>query len=177
MAGKVIVSCREHVQRLVAARLQADIMGTDLVILARTDALSARMIDSNADPVDQPWILGITDPKKPENLQTFTVAGAEAIKKQFSSPEREAKLHEWNKATSGPITLNEAIELARKLGFTFYFDWDSPRTTEGFYLTNGSVEYCVARARVIFLKKQIKSEFKMLKFFLHFFRNISKLLI
>lgn len=52
MGGKVIVSCREHVNRLIACRLQADIMNTELIILARTDALSAKLIDSNVDPVD-----------------------------------------------------------------------------------------------------------------------------
>lgn len=65
MAGKVVVSTREHVARLIAVRLQADIMGVDLNIVARTDALSAKMIDSNIDPVDHPFILGVVDPKNP----------------------------------------------------------------------------------------------------------------
>lgn len=38
--------------RLQAARLQADVMGVDLVLVARTDALSAAFLDSNVDPVD-----------------------------------------------------------------------------------------------------------------------------
>ncbi len=48
------------------------------------------MIFSNADPVDQPWILGIIDTEKPEKLY---IAGAEAINKQFNGLERDAKLH------------------------------------------------------------------------------------
>jgi isocitrate lyase len=52
MGGKVVVSCREHISRLIATRLQADIMGVELIIVARTDALSAKLIDSNADPID-----------------------------------------------------------------------------------------------------------------------------
>lgn len=52
MGGKVVVSTREHVARLAACRLQADIMGCGLVIVARTDALSAKLIDSNIDPTD-----------------------------------------------------------------------------------------------------------------------------
>lgn len=74
MGGKVIVSCREHVNRLIACRLQADIMGTELIILARTDALGAKLIDSNVDPVDQPYILGICEDGKE---RSFPNAGLE----------------------------------------------------------------------------------------------------
>jgi len=59
MGGKVIVGTREHVQRLIACRLQADIMGTELVIIARTDAYGAKLIDNNIDSIDQPYILGV----------------------------------------------------------------------------------------------------------------------
>ena len=82
MGGKVIVSCREHVNRLIACRLQADIMGTDLIILARTDALSAKLLDSNVDPVDHPFILGKTPCGKE---LTFPNAGVEAIKTQVAA--------------------------------------------------------------------------------------------
>jgi isocitrate lyase len=34
-------------------------MNVELIILARTDALGAKLIDSNVDPIDQPYILGI----------------------------------------------------------------------------------------------------------------------
>ncbi len=71
LGGKVLVSTREHITRLQAARLQADVMGCDLVITARTDALSATLIDTNIDPVDQPFILGCVDPKNSEKLLTF----------------------------------------------------------------------------------------------------------
>lgn len=63
LGGKVIVSTREMMQRLQAARLQADVMGCDLVIVARTDALSANLIESNIDPNDHPFILGCVDQK------------------------------------------------------------------------------------------------------------------
>lgn len=49
LGGKVLVSTREMIGRLQAARLQADIMGCDLVIVARTDALSATLLDNNID--------------------------------------------------------------------------------------------------------------------------------
>ena len=89
MGGKVIVSTREHVARLIAARLQADVMGSDLIILARTDALSARLIDNNIDPVDQPWIQGIVDKANPSKLLTYPEAGQEVIARTFNGKERE----------------------------------------------------------------------------------------
>merc|ERR1712050_407788 len=60
MGGKVLVSTWEHTQRLVACRLQADILNTPLVVVARTDAEAATMIDSNIDPIDHPFIKGAT---------------------------------------------------------------------------------------------------------------------
>merc|ERR1719438_459495 len=60
MGGKVLVSTWEHIQRLIGIRLQADILNTGLVIVARTDAEAATMIDSNIDPIDHPHIKGAT---------------------------------------------------------------------------------------------------------------------
>ena len=71
LGGKVLVSAREQVTRLQAARLQADVMGCDLVICSRTDALSATFLDNNVDPVDHPFILGCVDPKDAQKLLTF----------------------------------------------------------------------------------------------------------
>merc|ERR1719515_262667 len=62
MGGKVLVSTEEHKQRLIALRLQADILNSNLVIVARTDAEAATLIDSNIDPVDHPFIKGATVP-------------------------------------------------------------------------------------------------------------------
>merc|ERR1719362_1298843 len=65
MGGKVLVSTREHCDRLAAARLQCDIMGTDTLIVARTDAEAANLIDNNSDPRDQPFIMGTTNTNLP----------------------------------------------------------------------------------------------------------------
>merc|ERR1740121_3047776 len=62
MGGKVLVSTWEHIQRLIAIRLQADVLNTPLVVVARTDAEAATMIDSNIDPIDHPHIKGATVP-------------------------------------------------------------------------------------------------------------------
>jgi isocitrate lyase len=59
---QVLVSMQEHCDRLVAARLQADIMGTDTIIVARTDGEAASLLDNNVDARDHPYILGATNP-------------------------------------------------------------------------------------------------------------------
>ena len=69
---------------MIASRLQADIMGVELVLVARTDALTAKLIDSNIDPIDQPYIMGCVDPKNESILLTYPQAGVEAIKAKFT---------------------------------------------------------------------------------------------
>ena len=58
LGGKVLVPTREFVQKLVAARLAADVMGVPTVLIARTDADSAKLITSNVDEADQPFLAG-----------------------------------------------------------------------------------------------------------------------
>jgi isocitrate lyase len=58
MGGKVLVSTREAVQKLVAARLAADVCGVPTVLIARTDANAAHLLTSDADPADQPFLTG-----------------------------------------------------------------------------------------------------------------------
>ncbi len=58
MGGKVLVPTSEFIQKLVAARLAADVMGVPTVLVARTDADSAQLITSDVDPRDQPFITG-----------------------------------------------------------------------------------------------------------------------
>ena len=58
MGGKVLVPTREFVQKLIAARLAADCLSVPLVIVARTDALSANLLTSDVDPWDQRFLTG-----------------------------------------------------------------------------------------------------------------------
>ena len=58
MGGKVLVPTREAVQKLIAARLAADIMGVPTVLLARTDANAAGLITSDVDEYDAPFLTG-----------------------------------------------------------------------------------------------------------------------
>ncbi len=58
MGGKVLVPTREFNQKLWAARLAADILGVPTVVIARTDAHSAKLITSDIDPRDQEFLTG-----------------------------------------------------------------------------------------------------------------------
>ena len=59
--GKVLVPEDEQIKRLNAARFQLDIMRVPGLIVARTDAEAASLIEGNGDERDQPFILGATN--------------------------------------------------------------------------------------------------------------------
>src|SRR6516162_8168141 len=69
--GKVLVSENEQVLRLNAARFQLDIMGVPGIIVARTDAEAANLLDGCADERDQPFILGVTHLNAPSYKSVF----------------------------------------------------------------------------------------------------------
>ncbi len=58
MGGKVLVPTSQHLATLKAARLAADVMGVDTVLVARTDALSAGLITSDIDVRDRDGLTG-----------------------------------------------------------------------------------------------------------------------
>ncbi len=58
MGGKVLVPSQEAVQKLIAARLAADVLGVPTVILARTDAEAADLLTSDCDANDKPFVTG-----------------------------------------------------------------------------------------------------------------------
>jgi isocitrate lyase len=59
--GKVLVAVDEQIKRLNAARFQLDVMKVPGLIVARTDADAANLLDSRGDERDQPFILGATN--------------------------------------------------------------------------------------------------------------------
>jgi isocitrate lyase len=58
MGGKVLTPTREAIQKLVAARLAADVLDVPTVLIARTDANAAQLITSDCDPVDARFLTG-----------------------------------------------------------------------------------------------------------------------
>ncbi len=58
MGGKVLVPTSEAIQKLLSARLAADVMGVPTVLIARTDANSAHLLTSDCDPYDHDFLTG-----------------------------------------------------------------------------------------------------------------------
>ncbi|EPS58388.1 isocitrate lyase, partial [Genlisea aurea] len=181
MAGKVLVGVNEHVNRLVAARLQFDVMGVETVLVARTDAVAATLIQTNVDSRDHQFILGVTNPRlkgKPlagvvaeatavgknggelqaiedewismANLKTFSDCVVDAISNlNVGESEKQRKLKEWMNFSSFDKCLSneQGREIAAKLGVVnVFWDWDLPRTREGFYRFKGSVKAAIVRS-------------------------------
>ncbi len=84
--GKVLVSSSEQIKRLNAARFQLDVMRVPGIIVARTDAESASLLESRSDERDQPFVLGVTNLTVPAYkvaylavLRAFHEAGVEEL--------------------------------------------------------------------------------------------------
>ena len=69
--GKVLVPSDEQIKRLNAARFQLDVMRVPGIIVARTDAEAANLIDSRGDERDQPFLLGATNLNIPSYKACF----------------------------------------------------------------------------------------------------------
>ena len=63
MGGKVLVPTQTMIKNLKSARLAADVMGVPLIILARTDANAAKLITSDIDSNDKPFLTGERSPE------------------------------------------------------------------------------------------------------------------
>ena len=171
MAGKVLVPISEHINRLVAIRAQADIMGVDLLAIARTDAEAATLISTNIDPRDHAFILGTTNPQL-QPLSELMAAGERAGKtgdqlqaiedewlskaglKRFDDAVAEAlrakgkgsQEQQYRKAAKGKGNA-EARAIAREMGAgDIFFDWDAPRTREGYFRLQGGCDCAINRA-------------------------------
>lgn len=174
MAGKVLVPISEHINRLVAIRAQADIMGSDLIAVARTDAEAATLITTTIDPRDHAFIMGSTNPNlQPLNdlmvaaeaagkngdalqaiedewiasagLKRFDDAVIDAINKGTNLNSDKLK-RDYLAAAKGKSN-SEARAIARGiLGVDVFFDWDSPRTREGYYRLKGGCDCAINRA-------------------------------
>jgi len=76
--GKVLVPSDEQIKRLNTARFQLDVMRVPGIIVARTDAEAANLIDGRADERDQPFLLGATNLRIPSYKACFL-----ALTRQF----------------------------------------------------------------------------------------------
>ncbi|MBA0854618.1 hypothetical protein Goshw_002655 [Gossypium schwendimanii] len=180
MAGKVLVAVSEHINRLVAARLQFDVMGVETVLVARTDAVAANLIQTNVDTRDHQFILGVTNPNlqgkglasmlaeamaagktgvelqaiedkwlRMAQLKTFSETVIDAINNMnIREDEKKKRMNEWMNHSSYDKCLSneQAREITERLGLkNLFWDWDLPRTREGFYRFKGSVMAAIVR--------------------------------
>ena len=173
MAGKVLVPIQEHINRLIAIRLQYDIMGVENLVIARTDSEAATLITSNIDSRDHCFILGSTNP----TLRPLVVVMTEAEAAGKNGDQLQALEDEWIAAANLQLystclanglsrqgaTLGEvdgflkraagasyfdAVEIAQDFGLKTvpFWDWDGPRTREGFYRYLGGTLAGIHRA-------------------------------
>jgi isocitrate lyase len=87
--GKVLVAEDEQIKRLNAARFQLDVMKVPGIIVARTDAEAANLLDGCGDERDQPFILGATN----VNLPSYRVATLAVHKRFFEAGVEEVRGH------------------------------------------------------------------------------------
>ncbi len=103
--GKVLVPVDEQIKRLNAARFQLDVMRVSGIIVARTDAEAATLLDSTADERDHPFVLGVTSLDVPSwkvtylaVLKRFHEIGVEQLNGHFLyqvSDEAYARAETW----------------------------------------------------------------------------------
>lgn len=160
--GKVLVSCDEQIKRLNAARFQLDVMGVPGIVVARTDAEAANLIDSRADERDQPFILGSTNVNMPSYRAAFAALlrrlcrlGLEEFNGHllYGLSERELAAAEgWlDRAGLGDVVA-QAVRRYREEGQTnpdLFFDGVTSRLVEQWELEAGLHTYGEAVAEVL----------------------------
>jgi isocitrate lyase len=87
--GKVLVPSDEQIKRLNTARFQLDVMGVPGIIVARTDAEAANLLESCGDERDQPFILGSTNVSMP----TYKAAYLALMRRFFALGVKEINGH------------------------------------------------------------------------------------
>lgn len=175
LAGKVLVPTGEHINRLNAARFQWDVMGCENLVIARTDSESGKLISSAIDVRDHEFILGVNDSSleplaetiqslegkgasgaeidafeanwvTKTKLMTFDEAAVEHMRKEGVS---EDKIAEFQAATKADRDMGITRRRALANHYTntpVYFNWDVPRTREGFYHFRAGMEAATKRA-------------------------------
>ncbi|KAI2604901.1 isocitrate lyase [Hypoxylon fragiforme] len=175
LAGKVLVPIGEHINRLNTARFQWDVMGTENLVIARTDSESGRLISSAIDVRDHEFILGVEDEGSSplaETLQEMEAAGASGAEVDAFEADwvRKTQLVTFDEAAIGQMKSQgvrqdkikkyiKAVEVDPNMGITkrrelanrdairpILFNWDIPRTREGYYHYRAGLKAATKRA-------------------------------
>ncbi|KAI0690738.1 isocitrate lyase [Cytidiella melzeri] len=176
LAGKVLVPASTHTSRLIASRFQLDMLYNTMLLIARTDAESAKLLSSTVDILDHEFIRGTTvtgkglaeviqeaeargasgaDVNKIEQhwleehpLCTFNEAVERAIEKSsILAPGAKVSALKHYLAAAEGVSNTEARDIAADiLGERIRWDWDSPKTREGYYHYTGGIEAAIKRS-------------------------------
>lgn len=171
LAGKVLVPIGEHINRLVAARFQWDMMGSENLLIARTDSESGKLLSSAIDVRDHEFILGITEDVEPlaEVLQAMELEGApggeidmfeadwvakhklvtfdEAVEAHLKSEGTDPSEYLSKTAADCNMSLSRRRILASQYSKSpVTWSHDIPRTREGFYHYRAGIAAATKRA-------------------------------
>jgi isocitrate lyase len=171
LAGKVLVPVGEHINRLVAARFQWDMMGSENLLIARTDSESGKLLSSAIDVRDHEFILGITEDVEPlaEVLQAMELEGApgaeidmfeanwvekhklvtfdEAVEAHLKSEGTDPSEYLSKTAANRDMSLSRRRILASQYSKSpVIWSHDIPRTREGFYHYRAGIAAATKRA-------------------------------
>ncbi|KAI7055348.1 Methylisocitrate lyase [Hortaea werneckii] len=176
LAGKVLVPVGEHINRLNATRFQWDLMGCENLVIARTDSESGKLLSSAIDARDHEYILGVTDESIPplaetlqvmetqgassaeidayesdfvksHNLVTFDEAAEHHIRAQNRDPHSYlTQVQSTDAARNTPLHIRRRLAAEAAGGSPVPFNWDIPRTREGFYHYSAGLPAATKRA-------------------------------
>ncbi|KAG6851376.1 hypothetical protein H0H93_005774 [Arthromyces matolae] len=173
LSGKVLVPTSTHISRLVSARFQTDLLKSTMLLIARTDSESGKLLSSNIDVADHEFILGTTAKGSKALAQVLAEAEAsgasgadidqlekdwtdkhdmvtfdEAVKVAIdnsSITNKEEAYNSYLSAVSGKSNSEARTAAADILGQPVFWDCDLPRTREGYYHFKGGVEAAIKR--------------------------------
>ncbi|KAI9778018.1 MAG: hypothetical protein M1839_008423 [Geoglossum umbratile] len=175
LAGKVIVPTGEHINRLVTTRFQWDLMGCENLVIARTDSESGRLLSSAVDVRDHEFILGVTEEGtvplaeilqememrgapgaeidafeaewvKKHELMTFDEAVAKRLKIENAPPSAIENYLSQTGASPNMSLSGRSILAANYTKIPVFFNWDIPRTREGYYHFRAGLPAATKRA-------------------------------
>ncbi|KIJ22165.1 isocitrate lyase [Paxillus involutus ATCC 200175] len=169
LAGKVLVPASTHISRLVATRFALDMLECPMLVIARTDAESGRLLSSSVDAGDHPFILGTSTPGQPlaealagavdaadaariekgwdaaHPLMTFDEAVLQALEATPSVPSPVSAFEHYKSRVVGKSN-SEARKVAKEiLGKDIFWDWDLPRTPEGYHRLQPGLAPAISR--------------------------------
>lgn len=168
--GRILVPQAQHISRLLSARFQWDIMGINNLVIAQTSANTAQHLVSSVDVADHKFIQGIAEPAEllasvlfanevsgasPAELASIEAKWLEAhplvtfdecAERALADAGKSDSIQAYRYASAGR-SLDESRRIAESfLGREIFFDWDAPRTREGYHRICGNKNMALKRA-------------------------------